>query len=63
MNHYSPFKVAEMFKQLEAMYPGRIDLGMGRATSGRTLDMALRRDRKSQPVDDHAAQVLEERDD
>lgn len=59
MNHYSPFKVAEMFKQLEAMYPGRIDLGMGRATSGRTIDMALRRDRTSQPVDDHAAQVSE----
>src|SRR3546814_13259170 len=35
MNHYSPFKVAAMFKQLEAMYPHRIDLGMGRATSGR----------------------------
>src|SRR3546814_1082650 len=35
MNHYSPFKVAAMFKQLEAMYPRRIDLGMGRATSGR----------------------------
>lgn len=34
MNHYSPFKVAEMFKQLEAMAPGRIDLGMGRATAG-----------------------------
>src|SRR3546814_14555435 len=35
MNHYSPFMVAAMFKQLEAMYPRRIDLGMGRATSGR----------------------------
>src|SRR3546814_170990 len=35
MNHYSPFKVAAMFKQLEAMYTRRIDLGMGRATSGR----------------------------
>src|SRR5690606_12612991 len=34
MNHYSPFKVAELYKQLEAMAPGRIDLGMGRATAG-----------------------------
>lgn len=59
MNHYSPFKVAEMFKQLEAMYPGRIDLGMGRATSGPVIDAALRRDRSSQPVDDHAAQISE----
>lgn len=59
MNHYSPFKVAEMFKQLDAMSPGRIDLGMGRATSGPAIDLALRRDRKSVPVDDHAMQVSE----
>ncbi|WP_380872462.1 alkane monooxygenase [Sphingomonas sp. DBB INV C78] len=59
MNHYSPFKVAEMFKQLDAMFPGRIDLGMGRATAGPVIDMALRRDRNVQPGDDHAAQVSE----
>ncbi|MGH6782893.1 MAG: MsnO8 family LLM class oxidoreductase, partial [Sphingomonadaceae bacterium] len=59
MNHYSPFKVAEMFKQLDAMFPGRIDLGMGRATAGPVIDMALRRDRNAQPVDDHSAQVSE----
>ena len=59
MNHYSPFKVAEMFKQLDAMYPDRIDLGMGRATAGPVIDLALRRDRKSQPVDDHSMQVSE----
>jgi len=29
--HYSPLKVAEQFKMLEALYPGRIDLGIGRA--------------------------------
>ena len=29
--HYSPYKVAENFKLLETMYPGRIDLGIGRA--------------------------------
>jgi len=29
--HYSPLKVAENFKVLEALHPGRIDLGMGRA--------------------------------
>lgn len=59
LNHYSPFKVAEMFKQLEAMFPGRIDLGLGRATAGPVIDMALRRDRQARPVDDHAAQVPE----
>ncbi len=29
--HYSPLKVAENFRLLETLYPGRIDLGIGRA--------------------------------
>jgi luciferase family oxidoreductase group 1 len=29
--HYAPLKVAEQFKVLEALHPGRIDLGLGRA--------------------------------
>ncbi len=29
--HYSPYKVAENFKLLQTMYPGRVDLGIGRA--------------------------------
>ncbi len=29
--HYSPLKVAEQFRLLEAIAPGRIDLGLGRA--------------------------------
>ncbi len=29
--HYSPLKVAENFRLLETLYPGRIDLGVGRA--------------------------------
>jgi luciferase family oxidoreductase group 1 len=59
MNHYSPFKVAEMFKQLEVMTPGRIDLGMGRATSGPVLDLALQQDRQAPHRADHQQQVLE----
>lgn len=59
MNHYSPFKVAEMFKQLEAMAPGRIDLGMGRATAGPVIDMALQQDRQQPFRADHQQQVLE----
>ena len=31
LSHYSPLKVAETFRLLETMYPGRIDLGIGRA--------------------------------
>ena len=32
--YYSPLKVAEQFRMLEALYPGRIDLGIGRAPGG-----------------------------
>jgi luciferase family oxidoreductase group 1 len=31
LTHYSPLKVAEVFRMLETLYPGRIDLGVGRA--------------------------------
>ncbi len=31
MPHYSPLKVAESFRMLEALHPRRIDLGVGRA--------------------------------
>lgn len=30
LSHYSPLKVAEVFRVLEALFPGRIDLGLGR---------------------------------
>jgi luciferase family oxidoreductase group 1 len=31
LSHYSPLKVAENFRVLESLFPGRIDLGIGRA--------------------------------
>src|SRR5882672_6613243 len=31
LQHYSPLKVAENFRMLETLFPGRIDLGIGRA--------------------------------
>jgi luciferase family oxidoreductase group 1 len=31
LTHYSPLKVAEQFRMLELLAPGRIDLGLGRA--------------------------------
>jgi luciferase family oxidoreductase group 1 len=34
LSHYSPLKVAENFRMLETIYPGRIDLGLGRAPGG-----------------------------
>jgi luciferase family oxidoreductase group 1 len=32
--HYSAFKVAENFRMLETLFPGRVDLGLGRAPGG-----------------------------
>jgi len=32
--YYSPFRTAASFRMLEALYPGRIDLGLGRAPGG-----------------------------
>lgn len=37
MMHYSPYKIAEVFKTLSGLAPGRIDFGAGRAPGG---DMA-----------------------
>ena len=34
LSHYSALKVAENFRVLESLYPGRIDLGLGRAPGG-----------------------------
>jgi luciferase family oxidoreductase group 1 len=44
LSHYSPLKVAESFRLLETLYPGRIDLGIGRAPgSDQRTAMALGR--------------------
>jgi luciferase family oxidoreductase group 1 len=40
--YYSPLKVAEQFRMLEALYPARMDLGIGRAPGGdRTTALAM----------------------
>ena len=59
--HYSPFKVAETFRLLSALAPGRIDLGIGRAPGGdgRTM-LALQRDRsRHMPMDDFPNNLAE----
>src|SRR5512141_431362 len=56
--HYSALKVAEQFRVLEAIAPGRIDLGLGRAPgSDRLTAMAL--NPNAGAVDDFPAQVQE----
>jgi luciferase family oxidoreductase group 1 len=59
--HYSPLKVAESFRMLHALYPGRVDLGVGRAPGGTPLEtFALRRERLDTPMaDDFGDQLIE----
>lgn len=41
LNYYRPFKIAETFIALNNFFPGRIDLGIGRGSSGDVIDSAL----------------------
>ncbi len=58
--NHSPLKVVENFRTLEALHPGRIDLGIGRApgTDGLTA-LALRRSREALGADDFPEQMAE----
>lgn len=57
--NHAPLVVAEQFGTLETMYPGRIDLGLGRAPGTDPLtSMALRRDIR-ETVDDFPKNVVE----
>jgi luciferase family oxidoreductase group 1 len=58
--HYSPLKVAESFTILAALFPDRIDLGLGRAAGTDPLTMfALQRDRRQASPDDFPQQLGE----
>jgi luciferase family oxidoreductase group 1 len=58
--HYSPLKVAETFSVLAGLYPGRIDLGIGRAAGTDPLTtFALQRDRRQAAPDDFPQQLAE----
>jgi luciferase family oxidoreductase group 1 len=58
--HYSPLKVAETFTILAALFPGRIDLGLGRASGTDPLTtFALQRDRRQASPDDFPQQLAE----
>jgi len=58
--HYSPFKVAETFSVLAGLYPGRIDLGLGRAAGTDPMTThALQRDRTHALPDDFPQQLDE----
>ena len=60
LNQRSPYRVAETFMQLHAMFPGRIDLGLGRATSGTVIDFALQQSRAGRSTaENYDEQVVE----
>ncbi|WP_035155900.1 LLM class flavin-dependent oxidoreductase [Cohnella thermotolerans] len=58
--HYSPYKVAENFRVLEALYPGRCDLGIGRAPGGMPLASLALRNGGAKPADERFPQMLGE---
>lgn len=56
--NHTPLKVAETFRVLEALHPGRVDLGIGRAPGTDSLTaLALRRSRELLSADDFPARV------
>jgi luciferase family oxidoreductase group 1 len=58
--NHSPLKVAETFRALAALHPGRIDLGIGRAPGTDSLTaLALRRSREALAADDFPEQLAE----
>jgi luciferase family oxidoreductase group 1 len=58
--NHSPLKVAESYRLLEAMLPGRVDLGLGRAPgTDPTTALALRRSREAVYADDFPTQLGE----
>jgi luciferase family oxidoreductase group 1 len=60
LSHYSALKVAEQFRVLDAFYPGRIDLGLGRAPgSDQVTAAALAHPRPRASIDTYAPQVID----
>ena len=58
--NHSPLVVAETFRVLEGLHPGRIDLGLGRAPGTDQLTAyALRRSREALGADDFPEQLAE----
>ncbi|PZT72894.1 MULTISPECIES: LLM class flavin-dependent oxidoreductase [unclassified Streptomyces] len=59
--NHAPLVIAEQFGTLEAMAPGRIDLGLGRApgTDGATAAALRRTDRPGEGAEDFPQQLME----
>lgn len=60
LTNHAPLMVAERFKMLEALFPGRIDLGLGRAPgTDQVTAHALRRRLEDRPGDDFLERLQE----
>lgn len=57
LSHYSAYKVAENFRLLEALHPGRIDLGLGRAPGGMPISTRALQEGKYTSIDHYPQQV------
>ena len=57
--HYSALKVAENFRLLETLFPGRIDLGLGRAPGGDRLTAYALNPNNSFSEKDFAEQLMD----
>lgn len=58
--NHAPLRIAEAFRLLEAMHPGRIDLGLGRAPGTDTITaFAMRRSREALTGDDYPELLAE----
>ncbi len=58
LTHYSPLKIAEQFRMLDVLNPGRIDLGLGRAPGTDQMTMrALQAGPQAWPIDAFPSQV------
>jgi luciferase family oxidoreductase group 1 len=60
LSHYAALKVAEQFRMLSTLFPGRIDLGIGRAPGSDQLTAAaLSYPRPQVPIDEFPGQVVD----
>ncbi len=58
--NHAPLKIAETFRLLESMHPGRIDLGLGRAPGTDTITAyAMRRSAEAMTADDYPERLAE----
>ncbi len=58
--NHAPLKIAETFRLLEALHPGRIDLGLGRAPGTDSITaFAMRRSPEALTADDYPEQLAE----